>query len=235
MGLGTRIEQKLTGLRLLRRSRSFLRRAEIRPRDDLVQLGSIGYGFWVVPERLLSQDSACYLIGVGEDITFDLALIARFGCTVHAFDPTPASARYVTEAARHEPRFVFHPFGVWSNDTSLTFHGPAGEGWVSHSATNLHGTPVAFEAEVRSVASLMRELGHERLDLLKVSAEGAEYEILGGVLDDGVDARVVCVEFAQPAPANLAEQTHDRVVAAGYELVAARVRPWTWKVTYVRS
>jgi FkbM family methyltransferase len=229
-----RIQRRLTGLRLLLRSRRFLKRVELRPRDDLVELGSIGYGFWVVPQSLFDQNSQCYLVGVGEDITFDLAMIARFGCTVHAFDPTPASQRYAGVAARHEPRFVFHPLGVWSSDGSVRFHAPAGEHWVSHSATDMHGTSVAFEAEVRSVSSLMRELGHFSLDLLKISAEGAEYEIVRGIAEDDVDVRVICVEFAQPAPAGLAEETYDMLTRRGYELVAARISPWNWKVTFVR-
>lgn len=219
----------------MRRMRRFLKHVHLQPRGDLVELGGVGYGFWVVPQSLIDTDSRCYLIGVGEDISFDLALIARFGCTVHAFDPTLASRRYVALAARHEPRFIFHPVGVWSSDKTLPFHAPAVEGWVSHSATDVHGTPVAFEAQVRTVSSLMRELGHERLDLLKVSAEGSEYEILRSLADDDVDVRVICVEFAQPGPDGLAEEAYDILSRRGYDLVSAYVRPWACKVTFVKQ
>jgi FkbM family methyltransferase len=222
-------------LRQLRRTRRFLQHVVLRPRGDLVELGSVGYGFWVVPESLIGSDSRCYLIGVGEDISFDLALIARFGCTVHAFDPTLASRRYVALAARDEPRFIFHPVGVWSSDRTLPFHAPAVEGWVSHSATNVFGTPVGFEAQVRTVSSLMRELGHQRLDLLKVSAEGSEYEILRSLADDDVDARVICVEFAQPGPDGFAEEACDALSRRGYDLVSAHVRLWAWKLTFVNQ
>ena len=224
-----------TGVRLRARARRFLRDAEIHPRDDLVELGSRGYGFWVVPAGLLGPDSRCYLAGVGEDITFDVALIARFGCTVHAFDPVPAARAYAEAAARHEPRFVFHPVGLWSSDTTLPLHAPAIEGHISHSVTDLHGTRKVADAPVRSVASLMRELGDERLDLLKISAEGAEYEILAGLAEDDVDVRIICVEFAQPAPRGRPEQAYEGLRARGYHLVEARVRPWTWKLTFVRD
>src|SRR5581483_9438634 len=209
-----------TGVRLRARARRFLRDAEIHPRDDLVELGSRGYGFWVVPAGLLGPDSRCYLAGVGEDITFDVALIARFGCTVHAFDPVPAARAYAEAAARHEPRFVFHPVGLWSSDTTLPLHAPAVEGHVSHSVTDLHGT---------------RKLGDERLDLLKISAEGAEYEILDGVAADDVDVRIICVEFAQPAPRGRAERAYGELRARGYDLVDAHVTAWTWKATFVRD
>jgi FkbM family methyltransferase len=229
----TAARRQVTSLKLLKRSRSFRSQMRVVPRTDLVRIGSPGYGFWVVPADLLGPDSVCYLAGVGEDITFDLGLIARFGCSVHAFDPVPRSGEFAKVAAAHEPRFTFHPCGLWSHDTTLAFHKPIVDGYISHSATNLHDTEPAFEAKVRSVGSLMRELGHERVDLLKISAEGSEYEILRGVLDEGVRPGVICVEFAQPAPAGEAEKACDRLAQSGYDLVDASVSPWNWKLTFV--
>jgi FkbM family methyltransferase len=228
------LSRGLTSIRLAARARSFLRSVEIHPRSDLLFLGSRGYGFWVVPANLLGPASRCYLAGVGEDITFDLALIARFGCNVHAFDPVPAAQRYAVAADAHEPRFNFHPIGLWSTDTTLPLYAPAVDGYVSHSATNLHKTEEAFDAEVRSVASLMREFGDQRLDLLKISAEGSEYEILAGLARDDVDVKTICVEFAQPAPRGRAEKTVDELLWRGYDMVDAHITPWTWKLTFVR-
>ena len=228
------LERRATSARLALRARSFRRSLQVRPEPNLVQLGSATYGFWVVPDTFDSS-SVCYLAGVGEDITFDLAFIARFGATVHAFDPVPAAQEYVRVAARHEPRFVFHPVGLWSEDAHLGFHAPAVDGHVSHSATDLHGTSVAFEADVRSVRSLMEELGHERLDVLKLSVEGAEHEIIRGTLEDGIRAPVVCVEYAQPAPDATTESSHGLMLEAGYSVVAARIRPRSWKLTYMHG
>ena len=229
----TAVERRLTSARLALRARSFRQSLEIRQGPSLVTIGS-SYGFWVVPDTL-GPSSVCYLAGVGEDITFDLGLIARFGCTVHAFDPVPAAREFASVAASHEPRFVFHPVGLWFEDARLSFHAPAVEGHVSHSATDLHGTGVAFEADVRSVTSLMQELGHDRVDLLKLSVEGAEHEIIRGTLDTGIEAPVVCVEYAQPAAPGAAESSHDRLKRAGYEVVAARIRPRSWKLTYMHG
>jgi FkbM family methyltransferase len=226
-------QRKVTTLRLLSRSRAFRSGMRIVPRDDLVRLGSPGYGFWVVPARMLDEHSVCYLGGVGEDITFDLGVIARFGCAVRAFDPVPQSQTFAEEAAAHEPRFSFYPFGLWSSDTTLSFHNPSHEGYISHSATNIHDTGVAFEARVRSVRSLMEEFGDDHVDLLKVSAEGSEYEILRGVLDDGLRPAVIAVEFAQPAPPGESEAATAKLERAGYDLVDASISPWTWKLTFV--
>lgn len=135
-------------------------------------------------------------------------------------------------AAAHEPRFVLHPCGLWSEDTELVFHAAAVDGFVSHSATNLHGTNGAFRAPVRSVASLMAELGFERLDLLKISAEGSEYEIVDHVLAERLDVRLLCVEFAQPTPMERIDETRASLADHGYRLLHADIAPWNWKFTF---
>lgn len=222
-------------VRVRRRARTF--RAELQPvaTPDLEQIGDLSYGGYLLPTDALSASSVCYLAGTGTDVTFDLLLIARFGCQVHAFDPVPAAAQYVEVAARHEPRLHFHPLALWRADEELHFHAPREAGFVSHSAVNLHDTPVAFSAAGRSVQSLMQELGHDRVDLLKISAEGSEHAIVEGVLTDGVRPQVFCIEFAQPGPVADVHTTMRRLVHGGYELVGASVQPWNWKLTWLRT
>ena len=73
-------------------SRVFPRLFRATPRDDVTRLGSAGGGWWV-PRRHLSADSVCYLAGVGEDISFDLALIDAFGCAWWQSIPRPRRSR----------------------------------------------------------------------------------------------------------------------------------------------
>ena len=216
-----------------RRAAGFAASLDSRPREDLICLGDLNYGGYMLPESLLGEDSICYLAGTGEDISFDLGVIARFGCRVYALDPVPRAAEHVAVAAAHEPRLVFQPVALWSRDETLTFHAPREDGYVSQSAVNLHDTPVDFSAPARSVESLMAEHGHDHVDLLKISAEGSEYEIVDHVVKSGVDVRVLCVEYAQPAPTERVEASVASLQHAGYELVAASVRTWNWKLTFV--
>jgi hypothetical protein len=112
----------------------------------------------------------------------------------------------------------------------LTFHAPEDPDHVSHSTTNLKGTEPAFDAQGRSLPSLMRELSHDRLDLLKVSAEGAEYEIVDNALSAGVPFDVLCVEYAQPAPLGPILDSCRRLSEAGYEPVYRQ----GFKLTFMR-
>ena len=134
----------------------------------------------------------------------------------------------------YEPRLKFRAGALWSSDTDLTFHAPREDGYVSQSAINLYGTAPDFSAPARSIASLMAELGHAHLDLLKISAEGAEYQILDHMLASEIDVRVLCVEYAQPAPSDAALASVRALERAGYLLVGTSTRVWNWKLTFVR-
>jgi FkbM family methyltransferase len=212
--------------------RKLIRRLGLVRRPDIEMLGN-PYGGYRIPITMFDAKSVCYLAGTGEDISFDLALIERFGCEVYAFDPVERAATFVAQAAADEPRHHFMGVGLWSADAMLSFHAPVQEGYVSHSATNLQNTETAFQAPVRSVASLMGELGHDHLDLLKISAEGSEFEILDHILTNKIDARVLCVEFAQPVSVERVVECGRRLQAAGYQLVGTG--EWRqWKLTFAR-
>lgn len=124
-------------------------------------------------------------------MSFDLELIARVGCQVWAFDPTPRAIAFVSRL--DEPSLHFHPCALWSSDVALPFFVPADERHVSHSLVNLGKTSDSIEVPCRSLPSIMQELGHERIDLLKLDIEGAEYEVLGSLGD--LRPRILCVEL----------------------------------------
>jgi FkbM family methyltransferase len=173
--------------------RLLVRRGDVR----LERLGS-EYGGWYVPVALLGRDSVVYSVGVGEDVTFDAELHRRCGCIIHAFDPTPRAQRYVE---RIQPAGItFHPYGIWSSEGTVRFYAPQDPSHVSHSILNLQGTEAFFEGEVRTLRAAMEELGHQRIDLLKMDIEGAEYAVLYDMLATGVRPRIVCVELEHPSP-----------------------------------
>lgn len=196
-----------------------------------MRIGS-AYGAWPIPVGALGRDSVCYLAGLGEDASFDLGLIERFDCTVHAFDPVPEAARYAKTVSAREARFDFRPIGLWSSDGVVRFYDNAEPAFVSRSATNMHKTGTYREAQVRTISSLMEELGHRRIDLLKLSVEGSEYEILGDTLAKGIPVGVLCVEFAQPSPVEPIVRQVQALEAADYRLIDVWLRPFNWRLTF---
>ena len=188
---------------VLRRSRRFfyntfqidaLTSTKFSSRDDLAQIGS-KQGGWVVPVKMLNEDSVCYLAGCGEDISFDLALIQKFACDVHAFDPTPRAIQYVKTETADNPKYHFQKIGLWDKEDTLEFFVPANPDHVSHSLVNLQKTKDSIKVKVKRLSSLMKEQNHQKIDLLKIDIEGAEYKVLESIVEDEIDVRVLCVEF----------------------------------------
>ena len=193
-------------------------RAVLRPAPpaDLVRLGS-DYGGWWVPASTARKGMIAYCAGVGEDMTFDLALHAR-GCEVVAIDPVPRAAAHVAAHAPADDQFTFHPYGLAAADGVVGFFPPRDPRHVSYSMANLQGTAAATELPVHSLRSVMRASGHDRIDILKLDIEGAEYEVLGTLLADGPLPPVLCVEFDQPVPLRRTLRMARRLTGAGYRV-----------------
>jgi FkbM family methyltransferase len=170
-------------------------------------------------------------VGVGEDITFDLELIRRFGCSVHAFDPTSRAAQHVAANAGTIERFHFQPVGLWSEDAEIKFYVPKNRQHVSHSIVNLQGTDDYFIGRCRRLSSLMAQLGHGHLDLLKLDIEGAEYAVLQSMVADRIFPTVLCVEFDQPMPFRRTMAAVRALLRAGYQTCFIE----RWNFTFVHG
>jgi FkbM family methyltransferase len=193
----------------------FSRQLDLHPRDGLVRLGS-AYGGYVVPLDLIDDDWICYSGGLGEDASFEVELIHATGCSVYGFDPVPRSAAYAEKIAAATPGFHFMPVGLWSADTTARFFKPTDSDHVSHSIANLQGTDGYIEARCRSLLSLMEELGHERIDLLKLDVEGAEYEVLEPLFAGKLRTRVLCIDFHKVHSIDHMAATVRRLSSLGY-------------------
>ena len=119
-------------------------RAGITKGVKLERLGS--QASWVIPIGVLKADSVCYLVGAGEDISFDIAVAQKYQCRILILDPTPrAIAHFATAKSQHSgkayfDRITYLPKGLWSESTTLRFYAPKNEKNVSHSAINLQKT-----------------------------------------------------------------------------------------------
>jgi FkbM family methyltransferase len=208
----------------------FRRLLPVKSRADLVHLGT-DYGGYIVPGSLIHADWICYSGGVGEDVSFDVELIDRYGCAVFAFDPTPRAVAFAEATMGANPRFHFHPFGLWSSDGEVAFFAPQDPAHVSHSIGNLQRTSESITVPVRSLPSIMGELGHDRIDLLKLDIEGAEHEVVASMLETGIRPRVLCMEIDQPAPARQVLGVVRLLRSAQYDLVAID----RWNYTFVAA
>ena len=156
------------------------------------------YGGWTVPAELLNEESICYCVGVGTDASFDSALVERFRCNVFSFDPTPKAIDYMKSAKYDHTRLRFLPIGLWDKDTELRFYSPANEDEISHSVFDLHGTGNYFTAECRRLSTIMQDLSHDHIDLLKLDIEGSWGKVIQNIVDEHISISVLCVELDSP-------------------------------------
>ncbi|MGB2622499.1 MAG: FkbM family methyltransferase [Candidatus Acidiferrum sp.] len=166
----------------------------VQLKRPMERLGS-DYGGYSLDASSVRPDSVVYSLGIGEDISFDLSLIDRFGVTVEAFDPTPKVKTWLL-AQSLPPQFHFHPVGVAGHDGHETFYLPPRENWVSHSVVPARqfGRD-SVRLPVMRLSTAMRLQGHDWIDLLKMDIEGAEYAVIEEILRERIHIKQLLIEF----------------------------------------
>ncbi|RNI15813.1 FkbM family methyltransferase [Methanohalophilus sp. RSK] len=152
------------------------------------------YGGWAFcPENIDSQ-SVIYSMGIGEDVSWDEALIKGKNVTVHGFDPTPKAIEFVKN--KNIDQFILHPIGVGSANGMLEFFPPKNTSHVSYSLVeknNNSNKPI--KVKVETVDSIMDRLDHKNIDILKMDIEGAEYEVIPDMLYKNIYPGQILIEF----------------------------------------
>lgn len=184
-------------------------------------VGSKAYGAWHIILSGLNKDSIVYSFGVGEDASFDINLIERFSLDVYAFDPTPKSVSWV-EKQKFPDNFKMHCFGIAGIDGNVPFNPPENSDHVSHTILDRPTTEKsAVVVPVKRLSTIMDELGHERIDILKMDIEGAEYEVVNDIANSSIRPKQILIEFHHRFPnvgANRTVEAIEKVRSIGYEL-----------------
>ena len=141
------------------------------------------YGGWWYNAALLRSDSIVYSFGLGEDTSWDEAIL-KLGVDVHGFDPTPKASEYVSKRMELKMREVHFTTRNRSIDFkgSVLFKKPANPDFVSMREGNHAGLGDTISVSVNTLQNFMKENGHKYLDILKLDIEGSEYAVLSSLL-----------------------------------------------------
>jgi len=138
------------------------------------------YGGWWLPDSLkLNSESIIISAGVGEDISFDLAIQSKFGSTIQLLDPTERALKHFEEIQTYyksqpkqmtiftgsiqkdyeshitslSPEFSkihMNCVGLWHETTTLKFYKQANPNYVSQTLIpNLYGSTYTHAAVKR--------------------------------------------------------------------------------------
>jgi FkbM family methyltransferase len=190
----------------------------VKPLKSTIHVGSAYHGYYI-PDNFLEKQSVCYLVGSGDDISFDIELKKRYDSEIVIIDPTPAAKDHylkvkesmeknLTPPKVHaDPGYVYKitsdkfnemkyvEMGVWTEKTVLKFHDPEIGGYVSQSVFLFQDSKKVMELPVDRIGNLMKSLHHEKVDLVKLEIEGAEYAVIDTILEDKLDVKMILVEF----------------------------------------
>ena len=141
-------------------------------------------GFFICPDMLISafkkdQERIIYSAGVGEDISFDQALLEEFHCKIFAFDPTPKSINWIQQQ-KIPNGFLFFPYGIGDKTEKKPFYLPKNETHVSgsiftHENISLENT---IFVQMKSLEDIAKEHQHTYIDILKMDIEGSEFALI---------------------------------------------------------
>ncbi|MFA5023115.1 MAG: FkbM family methyltransferase [Candidatus Paceibacterota bacterium] len=177
------------------------------------------YGGWMIPRGLFNQSSICYLAGAGEDISLDVGIVEKYGSQAFIFDPTPgavahfkdliektergekmpinnSSTEFYSLSRKNIPLLHFQDLGLWNKADTMKLYCPINPDWkTAHSLTNLQKTSDYVLVKTDRLSNIMKNLGHKKIDLLKIDIEGSEYRVIDSIVEDNLDIKCICVEF----------------------------------------
>jgi FkbM family methyltransferase len=115
-------------------------------------------------------------------------ILDRYNPVVHAFEPDPRNFKRLKKRGLANERLIPHEFGLGdSNETARMPLELMGSSIYSDSTDK----PSA-EVRIRDIAEVWTSLELERVDLMKINIEGAEFPLLERMIETGLLKQVDC-------------------------------------------
>jgi FkbM family methyltransferase len=155
--------------------------------------------------------------GCSYEADFSVCLIDRHDVRAFGVDPTRKHSGALRQLeTRYPGRFAHVPCAIAATDGTLTFH----ESRVNESGSLLsdhvnvlHDETTSYDVEAVTLPTLLKRVGIETVEILKLDLEGAEYELLERVTEHDLQPfRQVFVEFHHHAINHFNEADTRRVV-----------------------
>jgi FkbM family methyltransferase len=129
-----------------------------------------------------------------------MELINNYNLIVHGFDPTPKSIEWF-KLQNFPPSFILHEYGIADFNGDILFNPPENPDHVSYTILDRQETKGnAITVKVKKLDTIMDELGHTSIDILKMDIEGAEYQVIEDLISSGIQPTQILVEFHHRFP-----------------------------------
>lgn len=193
---------------------------------NLMCMGS-EYGKWCFVDNPELYNSIVISGGVGEDISFDVDFASEYNAKIFLYDPTPRAIQHFKTVSENfgiastidyvdggdqpietydlsnltSDNFVYVPYALWNEETTVKFFKPLKDEWVSHSISNINRgydkkSKEYIEVETIKLSDQIKEM--DKLpSLLKLDIEGAVMEVLKDLFESKIFINQLCVEFEE--------------------------------------
>lgn len=196
---------------LLREIYTFTKFVEIEPDDVVVDVGSF-----------IGTLSFCF----AEDVE-----------AIIAIDPIAAENNTLAYNMRNYSNVFVVPKAAWDSKKELVINKSALPNENSVFTPDQQQTDETFSVAADTVPNIVLELGFDRIDFLKIEAEGAEPEILNGALDSDMDIKKVAVDASAERDGNdIIEQVGQIFESHNYEWRVNEDAPaWGNKIVFAKQ
>jgi FkbM family methyltransferase len=186
-----------------------------------IRLGT-RYGGWWVDSKKLGLTPLLVDCGLGEDISFPIAFLARFDGHVVGIEPNPRSLAYCMPRCPQGMEILVNAFWTHAGET-LTFHLPRSQSELPKGADGVSGSLLDSHeyvsgGEPLSVTTIdldgvLSHAGRDCCEILKLDIEGAEYEVISALIETGQIRKVdqLLVEFHHGATHHALADTESTV------------------------
>jgi len=209
---------------------------------EYIRLGT-KYGGWWIDAKKIKQPALLIDCGLGEDISFPIEFIKKFGGHVIGVETNPRSLEYCRNIAPENMTIL--PMAFWKEaNQTVTFHLPrpqdqlpTGADGVSGSLIDTHEYVIDGEKlsiKTTSLSDLLDKAGKPRCDILKMDIEGAEYEVLDELIKSKQLALAdqILIEFHHNVTHHTEQETQEtttRIINMGYELIYIEGRNYIFR------
>jgi FkbM family methyltransferase len=102
----------------------------------------------------------------------------------------------ILEHAIPSASVILHKVGVFTRDEpKMRFYLPSNTEYVSYSLMDgMKGTNF-ISVEVKKLETIMKELGHDRIDFLKLDIEGCECDVIDQMIESQIFSRYLSIDF----------------------------------------
>lgn len=121
--------------------------------------------------------------------------VELYDCRIHAYEPNPLFYDELESRFVDNPKVTTYPVGLGGSDAVLAME-QRGLGSTVY-GKNDDATIATVDVQIRDIATVLDELGYDRIDYIKINIEGAEYDLLDRLIESGwvTRTRYLLIQF----------------------------------------